>query len=95
MEARRKISVREKLITLLETQNFFRHSALLYIFEDGEAVIKMIVKGRSPTMRHVSRTHKVALDWSIYRINLDPKIQVKYFDIGNQLADILTKGNFS
>ena len=30
--------------------------ALLYVFEDNEAVIKMIIKGRSPTMRHVSRT---------------------------------------
>ena len=37
--------------------------ALLYVFEDNEAVIKMIIKGRSPTMRHVSRTHRVALDW--------------------------------
>ena len=35
--------------------------ALLYVFEDNEAVIKMIMKGRSPTMRHVSRTHRVAL----------------------------------
>ena len=26
----------------------------LYIFEDNESVIKMIIKGRSPTMRHVS-----------------------------------------
>ena len=34
----------------------------LYIFEDNEAVIKMTMKGRSPTMRHVSRTHRVALD---------------------------------
>ena len=33
-----------------------------YIFEDNEAVIKMIIKGRSPTMRHLSRTHRVALD---------------------------------
>ena len=35
---------------------------MLYVFEDGEAVIKMALKGRSPTMRHVSRTHRVALD---------------------------------
>ena len=35
----------------------------LCIFEDNEAVIKMIVKGRSPTMRRVPRTHRVALDW--------------------------------
>ena len=29
----------------------------LYMFEDNDAVIKMIIKGRSPTMRHVSRTN--------------------------------------
>ena len=65
------------------------------MFQDNEAVIKMIVKGRSPTMRHVSRTHRVALDWLFDRINLDPKIQIKYIDTKNQLADILTKGNFT
>ena len=69
--------------------------ALLYVFEDNEAVIKMIMKGRSPTMRHVSRTHRVALDWLFDRINLDPKIQIRYIDTKNQLADILTKGNFT
>ena len=56
--------------------------ALLYVFQDNEAVIKMIIKGRTPTMRHVSRTHRVALDWLFDRIK-------------NQLADILTKGNFT
>ena len=65
------------------------------MFEDNEAVIKMIIKGRSPTMRHVSRTHRVALDWLFDRINLDPKIQIKYIDTKNQLADILTKENFT
>ena len=69
-----------------------RQEALLYIFEDNEAVIKMIIKGRSPTMRHVSRTHRVALDWLFDRNNLDSKIQIKYIDTKNQLADILTKG---
>ena len=72
-----------------------RQEALLYVFEDNEAVIKMIMKGRSPTMRHVSTTHRVALDWLFDRINLDPKIQIKYIDTENQLADILTKGNFT
>ena len=68
---------------------------LFYVFEDNEAVIKMIFRGRSPTMRHVSRTHRVALDWLFDRINLDPKIQIKYNATKNQLADILTKGNFT
>ena len=46
-------------------------------------------------MRHVSRTHKVALDWFFDRINLDPQIHIKYVDTKNQLADILTKSNFA
>ena len=65
------------------------------MFEDNEAVIKMIIKGRSPTMRHVSKTHRVALDWLFDRINMDPKNQIKYIDTKNQLADILTKGCFT
>ena len=68
----------------------------LYIFEDNEAVIKMIIKGRSPTMRHVSRTHRVALDWLFDGIILDAKIQIKYVDSKkNQLEDILTKVSFT
>ena len=58
-------------------------------------MIKMIIRGRSLTTRHISRTHRVALDWLFDRINLDPKIQIKYIDTKNQLADILTKGNFT
>ena len=57
------------------------------------AVIKMIIKGRSPTMRQFSRTHRVAIDWLFDRINLDPQIQIKYMDTKNQLADKLTKRN--
>ena len=68
-----------------------RQEALSYVFEGHEAVIKMIIKGRNPTMRHVSRTHRVALDWLFDRINLDPRIQIKYIDTKTQLADILTK----
>ena len=71
---------------------FSHQEALLYVFEDNEAVIKMIIKGRRPTMRQDSRTHRVALDWLFDRINLDPQIQIKYIDTKNQLADILTKG---
>ena len=50
-----------------------RQEALLYVFEDNEAVIEMIMKGRSPTMRHLSGNHRVALDWLFVSINSDPK----------------------
>ena len=73
----------------------FSHQDALYGFEDNEAVIKMIIKGGSSTMRHVSRTHRVALDWLFDRINLDSRIQIKYIDTKKQLADMLTKGNFT
>ena len=77
-----------------QSQGMF-NKASWYVFEDTEAVIKMITTGRSPTMRHVSRTHTVALDWLFDRINLDPKIQIKYIETKNQLADMLTNGNFT
>ena len=70
-------------------------NAVLYFLEDNEAVIKMIIKGRGPTMRHLSRTHRVALDWLFHRINLDSKVQKRYIDTKHQLADILTAGNFT
>ena len=68
--------------------------AMLYIFEDNEAVIKLIVKGRSPTMRHISRTHRVALDWLFDRINLDPKIQIKCVDTKKPTRRLTGKGKF-
>ena len=90
-----KIDVMQDIDCVPSNVQSASQEALLYVFEDNEAVIKMVMKGRSPTMRHVSRTHRVALDWLFDRINLDPKIQIKYIDTKNQLADILTKVNFA
>ena len=90
-----KIDVTKDIDTVPSNVQSSRQEALLYVFEDNEAVIKMIIKGRSPTMRHVSRTHRVALDWLFDRINLDSKIQIKYIDTKNQLADIFTKGSIT
>ena len=64
-------------------------------FEDNEAVIKMTVKGRSPNMRHVQRTHRVNLDWLFERMAKDPGIRIKYVGTKQQIADILTKGSFT
>ena len=69
--------------------------AKLYALEDNDAVIKMTVKQRSPTMRHVSRTHRVDLDWLFERISKDPGIFVKYVPTKDQIADIFTKGSFT
>ena len=39
--------------------------AQFILLEDSEPVIKMIIKERAPTMRHLPRTHRVDLDWLI------------------------------
>ena len=41
------------------------------VFDDNDAVIKVTIKGQSPTMRHVSQTHRVDLDWLLERIHLE------------------------
>ena len=69
--------------------------SMLYVLENNEAAIKMIIKGRSPTMTRVSRTHLVALGWLFDRSNLDSKIQIRYIDTKHLLAHIVTKGNFT
>ena len=68
--------------------NSSHQEALLYVFEENEAVIKMIIK-------------EEALQWDMLPgptellliVCLDFKIQIKYVDTKNQHADI-DKGNF-
>ena len=46
----------------------------LFTLDGNEALIKMTIEGRSPHMRHVSRTHLVNLVWLFERVNLDSDI---------------------
>ena len=57
LKSQKKINVKENIDSVPSNVQSARQEALLYLFEDNEALIKMIMKGRSPTMRHVSRTH--------------------------------------
>ena len=45
-----KIDVMKDIDSVPSNVQSARQEALLYVFEDNEAVIKMIIKGRSPTM---------------------------------------------
>ena len=82
-------------ITYPPTHILLKASLSCTFFEDNEAVIKMISKGRSPTMRHVSRTHRVSLDWLFDRINLEPQFEIKYVDTKTNSPTLLTKESFS
>ena len=72
-----------------------RQRASLFNFEGNDAVITMTMKGQSPTVRLVSQTHRVDLDWLFDRAHLDRGIHFKYVNTSRQIADTLTKGSFS
>ena len=68
--------------------------ALLYVFEDNEAVTKMICeRQKSHNEMFPELTEMLLIGCSIELI-WDPNIQIKYIDTKNQLADILTKREF-
>ena len=90
----KKIDVMKDIDSVPPSVQSARQEALLYVFEDNEAVIKIIIKGRSHTMRHASRTHRVALDWQFDRINLGSKIQIKYIDTKNPTRRHLIQREF-
>ena len=69
--------------------------AVLLVMEDNDAVIKMVVKSRAATMRHVGRTHRIDLDWLIERFQSDPGIKIRFVGTKEQIADFLTKGAFA
>ena len=57
-QSRGVINVWDNVDLVPSNVRFSHQGPLLYVSEDNEAVIKMIIKARSPTMRHVSRTHR-------------------------------------
>ena len=93
-KSQKKIDVMEDIDSVPSNVQSARQEALLYVFEDTEAVIKMIIKGRSPTMRHVFRTHRVALDWLFDRIWI-PKSKSNTSTPKTNSQTFLTKGNFT
>ena len=84
-KSRGKINVLNHIDCVPSNVQSSHQESLLYVFEDNEAVINMTIKGRSPIMRHIFRTHRVALDRLFDRINLDPNIQIKYIDTKTNL----------
>ena len=53
--SRGKINVMKDIDSVPSNVQSSHQEVLLNVSENNEAVIKMIIKGRSPTMRHVSR----------------------------------------
>ena len=62
----------------------------LIVCEDNEAVIKIVLKQRSPALRHVSRTHRINLDWT-FEVMQNENVLLKYVNTKFQTADMMTK----
>ena len=45
-------------------------------------------------MRHVSRTHRVYIDWLFDRINHENAIHVQSVNTAQHIADVLSKGSY-
>ena len=58
--------------------------------EDNAAAIRVIESGKNPTIRHLSRTHKVDLAW-LHENFLSKQFIMRYCDTSRQSADIFTK----
>ena len=71
------------------------NAAKLYMVEDNDAAIKMLMKGRAPILKHCGRTQRVDLDFLFEQLREDPAILCRYIHTTQQVADILTKGVFT
>ena len=69
--------------------------AQCFIFEDNDAILKMVRGCRSNQMRHKARTHRVKLDFRFELCNSDPSLKPRYVHASYQLVDIFTKGSLT
>ena len=56
-----------------------------HCFFHHEAVIKVLKKRNRPSVRHISRTHTVDLDWLLDMSNLHTAMPIKYVSTTNRL----------
>ena len=62
----------------------------LVLHEDNQATLRVIKTGRSPALRHLSRTHHVNIAWLTERVN-ERELHPQYVDTSKQASDIFTK----
>ena len=74
---------------LFETPSFGPR-ATLHLFEDNESTIKVIEKGASQKLGHLSRTHRVNLHW-MSEVVSGESVNIGHITTNDQAGDIFTK----
>ena len=64
----------------------------LYLFKDTAAVIQMIMRGRSPSWRHGTRTHGVDLDGLFQRTDSHHSVVLVFVRTHDRLANFVLQG---
>ena len=86
------VALREEGLPALDLwDTVLRRKTDLRVFEDNTSTMQILRKGKSPALRHLSRTHRVNLHWLIERFKDDDQIHLGYCIASQQCADILTK----
>ena len=62
----------------------------MVVCEDNEATIKILQTGRSMALRHLTRTHKINIQWTVEALSADD-LQLKFVPTKSMVADIFTK----
>ena len=66
------------------------HKPKLVLHEDNRTMIRVIETGRNPTMRYLSRTHRVSVAW-LHETFSQQEIELVYEVSAKMCADIYTK----
>jgi hypothetical protein len=64
----------------------------LILLEDNTATMQVLKTGKNPTMRHLSRTHRVNFSWLSEVFRKCDQVHIAYCNTNEQAADLLTKG---
>jgi hypothetical protein len=64
---------------------------VLQFHEDNQAMIKVCTTGKNAVMRHLGRTHRVAVSWLFEGFGSDD-VNLFYEKTDNMAADVFTKG---
>ena len=78
------VTVPENSRALHLTQETIPERARLVILEDNDAVIKIIIRGRSLAMRHLRKVQRVCYDW-IFDVFKLPNIALRYVNTSSNL----------
>ena len=94
-QSRRVINDLDNVDRVPSNVQFSQQEPLLYVFEDNETVIMMIIKGRSPDNDMFPEPTELLLIGCSIESTRTPKSKSNTLTPKTQLADMLTNGNFT